>query len=51
MTGSGFINDDAGTFRLAVRLGGRNRLVYFDDPDGVKSVRGRYRGESVDLRR
>jgi pimeloyl-ACP methyl ester carboxylesterase len=51
MTGTGYINDDAGTFRLAVRLGGRNRLVYFDDADGVKSVRGFYRREHVDLRR
>jgi hypothetical protein len=51
MTGTGFINDDAGTFRLTVRLGGRNRLAYFDDADGVKSVRGRYRREPVDLRR
>ena len=46
-----FINDDAGTFRLAVRLGGRNRLVSFDDADGVKSVPGRYRGEAVNQRR
>lgn len=51
MTGTGFINDDAGTFRLAVRLGGRNRLVSFDDADGVKSVPGRYRGEAVNQRR
>ena len=51
MTGSGFINDDAGTFRLAVRLAGRDRLTYSDDADGVRSVRGVYRGDTVDLRR
>ncbi len=51
MTGSGKIDDDAGTFRLAVHLGGGNRLSYFDDADGVRSVRGSYRGERVDLKR
>lgn len=54
MTGTGRIDDDAGTFRLAVGLdgrGGRDRLVYLDDANGVKSVRGTYRGERVDLRR
>ena len=49
--GTGLAPREAAVARLAVRLGGRNRLVYFDDADGVKSVRGRYRGESVDLRR
>jgi pimeloyl-ACP methyl ester carboxylesterase len=51
MTGSGRIDDDAGTFRLTVRLGGGNRLAYYDDADGVTSVRGTYRGERVDLKR
>ncbi len=51
MTGSGLIDDDAGTFRLAVRLAGRNRLTYSDDADGVRSVRGFYRGDTVNLRR
>lgn len=51
MTGSGLVDDDAGTFRLAVRLGGHDRLSYFDDADGVRSVRGVYRGDTVDLRR
>ncbi len=51
MTGSGRIDDDAGTFRLTVDLGGRNRLAYYDDADGVTSVKGRYRGDKVNLKR
>ena len=51
MTGTGNINDDLGTFRLDVRLGPRSRLRYFDNPDGVKSVKGTYRGKRVDLKR
>jgi hypothetical protein len=51
MTGTGRIDDDAGTFRLAVRLGRRDRLTYLDDADGVRSVQGTYRGRPVDLRR
>ena len=51
MTGSGKIDDNAGTFRLKVRLGGRNRLNYFDNADGVKSVTGSYRGKPVNQRR
>ena len=51
MTGSGKIDDDAGTFRLTVDLGGRNRLTYYDDADGVTSVKGRYRGDKVNLKR
>ncbi len=47
MTGSGKIDDDAGTFRLNVEFPGRNRLAYFDNADGVKSVRGTYRGRPV----
>jgi pimeloyl-ACP methyl ester carboxylesterase len=51
MTGAGRIDDDAGTFRLTVRLGGPNRLSYVDDANGVKSVRGTFRGQAVSLRR
>jgi pimeloyl-ACP methyl ester carboxylesterase len=51
MTGSGTIDDDAGTFRLNVRLGIRNRLNYFDNADGVKTVSGLYHGQPVNLRR
>ncbi len=51
MTGTGNINDDAGTFRLDVRLGPGSRLRYFDNADGVKSVKGTYRGKQVDLKR
>jgi pimeloyl-ACP methyl ester carboxylesterase len=51
MTGSGKINDDAGTFRLTIRLLGPNRLTYLDDANGVKSVRGTFRGQAVNLRR
>ena len=51
MTGAGRIDDSAGTFRLAIRLYGRNRLTYFDDANGVKSVKGVFRGKPVNLRR
>ena len=51
MTGAGRIDDNAGTFRLTVRLYGRNRLTYFDDANGVKSVKGVFRGKPVNLRR
>ncbi len=51
MTGTGKIDDDAGTFRLAVRLGAGNKLSYLDDADGVTSVKGTYRGKRVDLKR
>jgi pimeloyl-ACP methyl ester carboxylesterase len=51
MTGSGRIDDDAGTFRLNVRLGVRNRLNYFDNADGVRTVTGLYHGQPVNLRR
>ena len=51
LTGAGRIDDDAGTFRLVVRLTGRDRLSYFDDADGVKSVKGTFRGRPVSLRR
>ena len=51
MTGTGRIDDNAGTFRLAVRLAGPNRLTYFDNADGVTSVTGKFRGRSVSLRR
>lgn len=51
MTGAGRIDDEAGTFRLAVRLVGRNRLTYLDDENGVKSVRGIFRGQAVNLKR
>ena len=51
MTGTGTINDDAGTFRLDVRLGPGSHLRYLDNADGVTSVRGTYRGKRVDLKR
>jgi pimeloyl-ACP methyl ester carboxylesterase len=51
MTGAGRIDDTAGTFRLAIRLYGPNRLTYYDDANGVKSVRGIFRGRPVNLRR
>lgn len=51
MTGSGRVDDNAGTFRLAVRLAGHDRLVYLDDADGVTSAKGTYRGKPVNLRR
>ncbi len=51
MTGSGLINDDAGTFRMTVSLGPGSRLRYLDDANGVQSVRGTYRRHPVDLKR
>jgi pimeloyl-ACP methyl ester carboxylesterase len=51
MSGAGKIDDDAGTFRLAVALGRGDRLAYLDDANGVKSVRGIYRGKRVNLKR
>jgi len=51
MTGLGLIDTDAGTFRLAITLGSGSSLTYFDDANGLTSVKGTYRGRPVNLRR
>jgi hypothetical protein len=48
LTGSGAIDDDAGTFRLDV-TGDGDDLRYERDADGNTQVSGTYDGESVDL--
>ena len=50
MTGSGLIDDDAGTFALNVTLPG-GRLRYARNADDVRSVSGTYRGSRVSLTR
>jgi pimeloyl-ACP methyl ester carboxylesterase len=46
LTGTGTIDDDAGTFELDVRSGA-DRLHYERDGDGGRSVTGTYRGKTV----
>ena len=50
MTGSGLIDDDAGSLALTVTVPG-GRLRYRRNADDVRSVSGTYRGRSVALRR
>ncbi len=50
LTGTGRIDDDAGTLSLSVTLPG-GQLRYLRDADGVRSVGGRYQGRPVSLKR